>query len=77
MAWDYQYKKFIMVKLMDDLMIGIGVWQLLILALIIIVLFGTKKIRGLGSDVGVAMRELKDAISYQPETRSNNNNVEK
>lgn len=31
---------------------GISVWQLLIILLIVIMLFGTKRLKGLGSDFG-------------------------
>ena len=30
---------------------GIGIWQLLIILLIVVMLFGTKKLRNLGSDL--------------------------
>ncbi len=42
---------------------GISIWQLLIIAVIIILLFGTKKLRGLGSDLGSAVKGFKKAIS--------------
>ena len=31
---------------------GISIWQLLIVALIVVLLFGTKKLRSLGGDLG-------------------------
>ena len=31
---------------------GIGIWQLLIILLIVVMLFGTKKLRNIGSDLG-------------------------
>ncbi len=42
---------------------GISIWQLLIVALIIVLLFGTKKLRGLGSDLGSAVKGFKGAMS--------------
>ena len=42
---------------------GISIWQLLIIAVIIILLFGTKKLRGVGSDLGSAVKGFKKAIS--------------
>ncbi|WP_234497983.1 twin-arginine translocase TatA/TatE family subunit [Vibrio maritimus] len=51
---------------------GINIWQLLIVATIIVVLFGTKKLRGAGGDLGEAIRGFKDAIKDQ-ETTSNLN----
>ena len=41
---------------------GISIWQLLIIALIIVLLFGTKKLRTLGSDLGGALKGFKSAI---------------
>ncbi len=42
---------------------GIGIWQLLIVLLIIVLLFGGKKLRTLGSDLGSAMRGFKKEMS--------------
>ncbi|SDI37653.1 MULTISPECIES: Sec-independent protein translocase subunit TatA [Ferrimonas] len=41
---------------------GISIWQLLIIALIVVLLFGTKKLRGMGSDLGGAVKGFKKAI---------------
>ena len=41
---------------------GIGVWQLLIILVIIVLLFGTKKLRGMGTDVGGALKNFKSAM---------------
>ncbi|MFK7863711.1 MAG: Sec-independent protein translocase subunit TatA [Pseudohongiellaceae bacterium] len=41
---------------------GIGVWQLLIILLIVFMLFGTKKLRNLGSDLGGALKGFKSAM---------------
>ena len=41
---------------------GIGIWQLIIIAVIVIVLFGTKKLRGIGGDLGGAIKGFKKAI---------------
>ncbi|MCG2582045.1 MAG: twin-arginine translocase TatA/TatE family subunit, partial [Marinobacter sp.] len=35
---------------------GISIWQLLIVLGIVILLFGTKKLRNIGSDLGGAIR---------------------
>jgi len=42
---------------------GIGIWQLLIVLLIVVLLFGGKKIRTLGSDLGSAFRGFKKEMS--------------
>jgi len=41
---------------------GIGIWQLIIIAVIVILLFGTKKLRGIGSDLGGAVKGFKKAM---------------
>lgn len=42
---------------------GIGIWQLLIVAVIVVLLFGTKKLRTLGSDLGSSIKGFKNAIN--------------
>lgn len=42
---------------------GISIWQLLIVLGIVIVLFGTKKLRNVGSDLGGAIKGFKKAVS--------------
>ena len=41
---------------------GISIWQLLIILLIVVMLFGTKKLRGMGSDLGSAVKGFKKAL---------------
>nr|WP_281419298.1 twin-arginine translocase TatA/TatE family subunit [Marinobacterium ramblicola] len=42
---------------------GISVWQLLIVLIIVVLLFGTRKLSGFGSDLGGAVRDFKNALS--------------
>lgn len=42
---------------------GISIWQLLIILVIIILLFGTKRLRGLGGDIGDAIKGFRKAVS--------------
>ncbi|WP_448567774.1 Sec-independent protein translocase subunit TatA [Thalassotalea ganghwensis] len=42
---------------------GISIWQLLIVAVIVVLLFGTKKLRNLGSDLGSAVKGFKNSVS--------------
>ena len=44
---------------------GIGIWQLLIILVIVLLLFGTKKLRNLGGDLGGAIRGFKKAVSEE------------
>lgn len=41
---------------------GIGIWQLLIILVIVILVFGAKKIRNLGGDLGSAIKNFKQAV---------------
>ncbi|KPQ26368.1 MAG: sec-independent protein translocase protein TatA [Halomonas sp. HL-48] len=41
---------------------GISIWQLLIVLGIIILVFGTKKLRNVGSDLGGAVKGFKKAV---------------
>ena len=41
---------------------GISIWQLLIILLIVVVLFGTKKLRGMGADLGSAVKGFRQAV---------------
>ena len=42
---------------------GIIIWQLLIVVAIIVLLFGTKKLRTLGQDLGESVKGFKKAMS--------------
>ena len=46
---------------------GISIWQLLIIALIIVLLFGTKKLRSVGTDLGGALKGFKKAVKDDDE----------
>ncbi|MDO7596834.1 MAG: twin-arginine translocase TatA/TatE family subunit [Pseudomonadota bacterium] len=50
---------------------GIGIWQLLIVLVIIILLFGTKKLRSLGGDLGSAIKNFKQSINDGEEQAKN------
>jgi sec-independent protein translocase protein TatA len=42
---------------------GISIWQLLIVLAIVVLIFGTKKLRNMGGDVGGAVKEFKQALN--------------
>lgn len=44
---------------------GISVWQLLILLAIILLVFGTKRLRNLGSDLGSAIRGFRKGLNEE------------
>ncbi len=41
---------------------GISVWQLLIILVIVVLLFGTGKLRSLGSDLGSAVKNFRSGM---------------
>lgn len=41
---------------------GISIWQLLIILVIVALLFGTKRLRNIGSDLGGAIKGFKSAV---------------
>ncbi len=41
---------------------GISIWQLLIILVIILLLFGTKRLRDVGSDLGNAVKGFRKAL---------------
>ena len=59
---------------------GISIWQLLIILAIVLLLFGTKRLRNMGGDVGGAIKNFKSAIkkeeSEESDTPSSENSKE-
>ena len=44
---------------------GISVWQLLIILVIVVLLFGTKRLKGIGTDLGGAIKGFKKAVTEE------------
>ncbi len=61
---------------------GISIWQLLIVLVIVLLLFGSKKLRGLGSDLGGALKGFRGAMQEgekgedKPEAQTKLDNVD-
>jgi sec-independent protein translocase protein TatA len=47
---------------------NIGPWQLLIILVIVLAIFGTKKLRNLGSDLGGAVKGFRSAMNEAEES---------
>ncbi len=47
---------------------NIGPWQLLIILVIVLAIFGTKKLRNLGSDLGGAVKGFRSAMNEADQT---------
>lgn len=53
---------------------GISPWQLLIVLVIVVLIFGTKKLRNMGGDVGGAVKNFKK--SMKDEGKANDDSAE-
>ena len=56
---------------------GISPGSLILILLIILILFGTKKLRNLGGDLGHAFKSFRKGIQDVDETKSNIENKKK
>lgn len=48
---------------------GISPWQLLILLLIVVLVFGTKRLRNIGSDLGSAVKGFRKGLEEEHEDK--------
>ncbi len=55
---------------------GISIWQLLIVLVIVLLLFGTKKLRNLGSDLGGAVKGFRSTMKDPPSTDESSETTE-
>jgi sec-independent protein translocase protein TatA len=42
---------------------GVSIWQLLIILLIVVMIFGTKRLKDIGTDLGGALKSFRKAMS--------------
>jgi sec-independent protein translocase protein TatA len=54
---------------------GISVWQLLIILAIVLVLFGAKRLKNIGSDLGGAIKGFKKSM-HEGEDENGNQSLE-
>lgn len=55
---------------------GISFWQLAIVLVIVILIFGTKKLRNMGGDLGSAVKNFKSSMKDGDEEQSTKNTEE-
>ena len=55
---------------------GISIWQLLIILAIVLVLFGAKRLRNIGSDLGSAIKGFKQSMREGEEEGSAGKSIE-
>lgn len=46
---------------------GISIWQLLIILAIVVLLFGTKRLRSMGTDLGGAIKGFRKSLNSEEE----------
>ena len=49
---------------------SISIWHWLIVLVVVLVIFGTKKLRNLGSDLGAAVKGFKDGMKTEEDKSS-------
>ncbi|WP_439106268.1 Sec-independent protein translocase subunit TatA [Congregibacter sp.] len=55
---------------------GISIWQLLIILAIVVMLFGTKRLRSLGSDLGSAVKGFRSSMQDEGDEQAEQNAAE-
>ncbi|EIK43611.1 twin-arginine translocase subunit, sec-independent protein export [Cellvibrio sp. BR] len=56
---------------------GISIWQLLIVLAIVVMLFGTKRLRSLGSDLGSMIKGFKSSMSSEEAAKKDEEEAQK
>lgn len=56
---------------------GISIWQLLIVLAIVVMLFGTKRLRSLGSDLGSMIKGFKSSMSSEEAAKKDDEEAQK
>ena len=56
---------------------GISIWQLLIVLAIVVLLFGTKRLKGIGGDLGNAIKGFKKAMDTDEAVKKEEQEQEK
>ncbi len=52
---------------------GISVWQLLIILAIVLIIFGAKKLRHLGGDLGSAIKNFRQSMKEEENDKTKSN----
>jgi len=55
---------------------GISVWQLIILLVIVVLVFGTKRLRNMGSDLGAAIKGFRKGMDDEKEGKDDSGEPE-
>ena len=55
---------------------GISLWQLLIVLVIVVLIFGTKRLKSIGSDLGGAVKGFKKAVDHDDDDANAQRRIE-
>ena len=44
-----------------------GMWELVVILVVVMLIFGTSKLRNVGKDLGGAIKEFKNSVTDKPE----------
>jgi len=55
---------------------GISIWSLLLILAIVVLLFGTKKLRNVGGDLGGAIRSFKKSVKDEEVTKDSTDSAD-
>ena len=53
-----------------------SIWHWLVVLVIVVLVFGTKKLRGIGGDLGSAVKGFKKAVSDDDQTSAKSEQIE-
>ena len=56
---------------------GISIWQLLIILAIVLLLFGTKRLKNIGGDLGSAIKGFRKSMTEGEKEESKSEQIEK
>ena len=54
---------------------GISIWQLLIVLLIVVLVFGTKRLKSLGGDMGGAIKSFRKGMTEEEKAETELSNI--
>ena len=57
-------------------MFGLGVPELLIILAIVLILFGPKRLKNIGADLGNAIKGFRSAVKEEPEAKVDERGIE-
>lgn len=53
-----------------------GIWELLVILLIVVVLFGTKRLRNIGADLGDAIKSFRGAVREEKDDKTEEGKID-